>query len=62
MMTKSIATLVDEFVDAVAELRVAEAYHAEPDWIKRLKDSVNHTGWRLRDLGINVDFEETRSK
>lgn len=57
MHTTTIAEYIDQYANAVANLRVAQAQDASPEHIKRLQDRVGLAGWTLRHLGIAVEFE-----
>jgi len=58
MHTTTIAQYIDSYADAVANLRVAQHdQNATPETLKYLRTRMELDGWRLRHLGILVEFE-----
>ena len=58
-MTKSLPQLIDAYANALAYYRAAVANGLDDEEIKYLKRTMNLAGWKLRDLGLDVQFDET---
>ena len=56
-MTTTLAQYIDQYANAVANLRLAQDRNESPERLKLLKDRVGLAGWTLRHLGIAVLFE-----
>jgi hypothetical protein len=58
-MTISLPQLIDAYANALADYRASVASGVDAEEIKYLKRLMNLAGWRLRDLGLDVQFDET---
>jgi len=58
-MTKSLPQLIDAYANALADYRAGVASGIDAEKLKCLKRIMNLAGWKLRDLGLDVQFDET---
>jgi hypothetical protein len=58
-MTKSLPQLIDAYANALADYRAGVASGIDAEKLKCLKRLMNLAGWKLRDLGLDVQFDET---
>ncbi len=58
-MKISLPQMIDKYAAALVKYELAKAESKDKEEIIRLKRMVQLSGWDLRDLGLNVEFDET---
>jgi hypothetical protein len=58
-MKISLPQMIDKYAAALVKYELAKAEGKDKEEIIRLKRMVQLSGWDLRDLGLNVEFDET---
>ena len=58
-MKPNLPQMIDSYADASAKYRVAVETGASEEQIVYLKRKMRLNGWALRDLGLDVQFDDT---
>jgi len=58
-MTITLPQHIDAYASALADYRAGVASGIDAEQLKYLKWLMNLAGWKLRDLGLDVQFDET---
>ena len=58
-MTRSLPQLIDAYASALADYRAGVTSGVDAEKLKCLKRLMNLAGWKLRDLGLDVQFDES---
>jgi hypothetical protein len=61
MMTNTLPEMIDNYADALANYRVAVRTGASEERIGWLRSEIRRWGWAIRDLGLNVQYDDNNN-